>query len=145
MFKIEFKKTQNSLDNNISDPTISSFVNKKLLLVEDNAINAFIAKTLITKWDIEVDHAINGGEAIEKAINTNYDYILMDIHMPGMDGFEATKIIRTTNDFNTTIPIFGLTADISAKDNAPNNAHFTGFLLKPLEIEKLKLALTNCR
>lgn len=145
MFKIEFKKTQNSLDNDISDLTISSFVNKKLLLVEDNAINAFIAKTLISKWGIEVDHAINGGEAIEKAINTNYDYILMDIHMPGMDGFEATKIIRTTNDFNTTIPIFGLTADISAKDNAPNNTHFTGFLLKPLEIEKLKLALTNRR
>lgn len=142
-FKIEFRKAQNISDEEINDPTIVAFVNKKLLLVEDNAINAFIAKTLITKWGIEVDHAINGSEAIEKVISTNYDYILMDIHMPGMDGFEATKIIRTTNEFNRTIPIFGLTADISAKDNAPKDTFFNDFLLKPLEIEKLKLVLTN--
>lgn len=86
---------------------------------------------------------MNGGEAIEKAINNNYDYILMDIHMPGMDGFEATKIIRETNTYNKTVPIFGLTADISAKENAPSDTRFSDFLLKPLEIEKLKSALTN--
>lgn len=143
MFKIEFKKAENIIDNDVNDITVSAFVNKKLLLVEDNVINAFIAKTLITKWGIEVDHAMDGNEAIKKAVNTKYDYILMDIHMPGMDGFETTKIMRTTNEFNKTIPIFGLTADISAKDNAPSEAHFTDFLLKPLEIEKLKLALIN--
>lgn len=142
-FKIEFKKTQKSRVEEINNQVIEVFVNKKLLLVEDNAINAFIAKTLISKWGIGVDHAMNGGEAIEKAINNNYDYILMDIHMPGMDGFEATKIIRQTNTYNKTVPIFGLTADISAKENAPSDTRFSDFLLKPLEIEKLKSALTN--
>ena len=67
----------------------------------------------------------------------------MDIHMPEMDGFEATKKIRTIDNMNCKTPIYGLTADISAKDNVAYNNYFTGFLSKPLEIEKLQLALTN--
>jgi signal transduction histidine kinase len=90
-FEVEFLLANRNAVNNPNKIVITEFKNKKLLLVEDNAINAFIAKTLITKWGISVDHADNGAEAIQKAIDFKYDFVLMDIHMPEMDGFEATK------------------------------------------------------
>lgn len=113
----------------------------KVLLVEDNAINAMVAKKLLSKWEIITDHAVNGLIATEKSQNTKYDYILMDIHMPVLDGYQAAKNIRTLVNLNKETPIFGLTADISAKDNSEYNFYFNAFLLKPLEIEKIKLAL----
>jgi signal transduction histidine kinase/CheY-like chemotaxis protein len=115
----------------------------KVLLVEDNALNAMVAKKLLSKWEIIVDHAVNGLIATEKSQNTKYDYILMDIHMPVLDGYQAAKNIRTLANLNTETPIFGLTADISAKDNSDYNFYFNAFLLKPLEIEKIKQALNS--
>ncbi|WP_395053321.1 ATP-binding protein [Flavobacterium sp.] len=113
----------------------------KILLAEDNAINAMIAKKLLSKWGIETDHAVNGLIATEKATLSKYDFILMDIHMPILDGYQAAKNIRTLENLNKETPIFGLTADISAKDNEEYNHFFNDFFLKPLEIEKLKAAL----
>jgi CheY-like chemotaxis protein len=66
----------------------------------------------------------------------------MDIHMPVLDGFEAAKNIRTLKNLNTETPIYALTADIAAEDNSDYSSYFNGFLLKPLEIEKLKSALS---
>ncbi len=116
-----------------------------VLLVEDNAINAMVAKKLLSQWGFIVDLAINGLIATEKSKTTKYDYILMDIHMPVLDGYQAAKNIRTLQNLNKETPIFGLTADISAQDNTDYNFYFNDFLLKPLEIEKMKAALTsNC-
>jgi hypothetical protein len=67
----------------------------------------------------------------------------MDIHMPVLDGYQAAKNIRTLENLNKETPIFGLTADIAAKDNNDYNIYFNDFLLKPLEIEKLKSALSS--
>jgi signal transduction histidine kinase/BarA-like signal transduction histidine kinase len=143
-FTFQLNLTKNSLViENKGIIKLEKLENKKILLAEDNAINAFIAIKLLSKWGIETDHVENGLKAVEKAKNNKYDLILMDIHMPEMDGFEATKEIRTSNNRNNKIPIYGLTADISAKDNILYKSYFTGFLLKPLEIEKLHLALTN--
>jgi len=63
--------------------------------------------------------------------------------MPILDGFQATMNIRTLKNLNQETPIFALTADISAKDNDEYKSYFNGFLLKPLEIEKLKVALNT--
>jgi CheY-like chemotaxis protein len=63
--------------------------------------------------------------------------------MPILDGFEAAKNIRTLENYNLETPIFALTADISAKDNTDYAHYFNGFLLKPIEIEKLKSALNT--
>ena len=115
----------------------------KILLAEDNAINAMIAKKLLSKWGIETDHALNGLIATEKAKLTKYDFILMDIHMPILDGYQAAKNIRTLENLNKETPIFGLTADISASENEEYNHFFNDFFLKPLEIEKLKAALVS--
>jgi CheY-like chemotaxis protein len=67
----------------------------------------------------------------------------MDIHMPEMDGFEATKHIREHKGHNTATPIFALTADITAEHQEEYTTYFNGFLRKPIEINKLYDALIN--
>ena len=140
-FELKIKKTKNTILYKKS--TINhSIIGTKVLLAEDNAINAMIAKKLLSKWEIETDHAVDGLIAIEKCKLNKYDYILMDIHMPVLDGYEAAKNIRTIENLNKETPIFGLSADISAKENSEYNHYFDDFFLKPLEIEKLKAALS---
>ncbi len=141
-FELKLKKSQN-IELNNQENFKNNSKGLKVLLAEDNAINAMIAKKLLSNWGIITDHAVNGLVAAEKSKLTKYDYILMDIHMPVLDGFQAAKNIRMADNMNHETPIFGLTADIAAKDNTAYNHHFNGFLLKPLEIEKLKLALNS--
>lgn len=124
-----------------TENTIENEKELKILLAEDNAINAMIAKKLLSSWGFQVTHAKDGMEATEIAKREKFDAILMDIHMPVLDGFEAAKNIRTLENLNKETPIFGLTADISAKDNNQYNNYFNGFYLKPIESEKLKFAL----
>jgi CheY-like chemotaxis protein len=84
-----------------------------VLVVEDNKINQVITKKMLTKKEITCDIANNGNEAIDMAKANTYDAILMDIHMPGISGEEATRQIRK---FNQDIPIIALTA-ISLDDS----------------------------
>ncbi|MBC7383399.1 MAG: response regulator [Bacteroidia bacterium] len=116
---------------------------KTVLLAEDNMVNAMVAIKLLSNWEIKTVHAKNGREAIEKSKQTTFDFILMDIHMPEMDGFEATKHIRKYKNMNMTTPIFALTADITAEFQEEYNPYFNGFLHKPIEIDKLYEALMN--
>ena len=74
-----------------------------------------------------------------------YDFILMDIHMPKMDGFEATKHIRLGKGVNQHTPIFALTADIYAKDNKQYHSYFSGFLNKPFEVDKIQSILMKTK
>jgi CheY-like chemotaxis protein len=67
----------------------------------------------------------------------------MDIHMPEMNGFEATRHIRTDKGCNCATPIFALTADITAEHEEEYSGYFNGFLTKPIEINKLYEALIN--
>jgi len=82
----------------------------KLLLVEDNEINTLIMKKFMTKWGIEPDIASNGIEAIDLVKSKNYDMIVMDLQMPEIDGYEATRVIRKMESHNAKIPIIALTA-----------------------------------
>ncbi len=118
---------------------------KVALLVEDTPMNALLMKKLLSNWGIITDHVINGKLAFEKAKLTKYDFILMDIHMPEMNGFEATKLIRTHDNLNQSTPVFAVTADIMTQTDEYNSHLFNGFLLKPLEIDKLYEALANKR
>ena len=87
-----------------------------LLVVEDNKINQVITKKMLNKKDISCDIANNGMEAVELARKNNYDGVLMDIHMPGISGVEATIQIR---EFDKDTPIIALTA-ISLDDSLEN-------------------------
>jgi CheY-like chemotaxis protein len=83
------------------------------MIVEDNKINQVITKKMLSKKEITSDIASNGMDAIDLAKNNKYDAILMDIHMPGISGEEATIEIRK---FDKTTPIIALTA-ISLDDS----------------------------
>jgi len=88
--------------------------NKKVLIVEDIALNQLLMKTLLGDLGFEYDSAADGKQAIEKLKTNTYDIILMDLQMPVMNGFEATEYIRNT--INSKIPIIALTADVTTVD-----------------------------
>ena len=73
------------------------FNNLDVLIVDDNKINLLVLTKILEQIGIKADKALNGAEAIEKVKHNDYELILMDIHMPVMDGFEATQIIRKEN------------------------------------------------
>ncbi len=121
----------------ISGNTSSELNNKTTLIVEDNMVNAMVSKKMLGNWGISSDHATNGFEAVHMANQKKYDFILMDIHMPGMNGFEAAKIIRESDNLNKYTSIFALTADITFDKEIDNNEYFSGILPKPVEMDKL--------
>ena len=82
-----------------------------VLVVEDNEVNVLVVKKFLKKWGVIFSHAKDGIDALEKVKSTDYDIILMDIHMPNMDGYSATKEIRKMNNKHyQNIPIIALTA-----------------------------------
>ncbi len=118
---------------------IALLTGSKILLTEDNTTNQEIILGLLEGSGIDIDIAQNGEEAVDKFKQNRYELILMDIQMPIMDGYEATKLIR---ELDALIPIVALTANAMKEDvektrNAGMNAH----LNKPIEVEKLYGAL----
>ncbi|MCX2836725.1 ATP-binding protein [Salinimicrobium sp. MT39] len=95
-------------NNEIPEPLSNDIMhNKKILIVEDNKINQMITRKILEKNKVICDVADNGTTAITKVKDNEFDLILMDIHMPGISGIEATREIRK---FNESIPIIALTA-----------------------------------
>jgi signal transduction histidine kinase/CheY-like chemotaxis protein len=110
----------------------------KVLLVDDIEINLDVASYLLNAYGIEPDTAKSGGESIEKLGNGRYDLVLMDHMMPGMDGIEAVKIIRSSGDRNTGVPIIALTANaVSGAREMFLSSGFNGFLSKPIDSKAL--------
>jgi hypothetical protein len=103
--------------------------NIKILVVEDNKINQMITKKILNKMSLYCDVVDNGEEAVERVKQERYDVVLMDIHMPGISGLEATKIIRT---FDKDLTIFALTAvTIEDKMHEFDEAGFNDIISKP--------------
>jgi len=114
----------------------------RILLVEDNITSRKVALKMLEKKGFNVDTAVNGQEAIEKLKVKNYGLVLMDIHMPEMDGFEAIKIIRdpSSSVMNHQIPVVAMTAttlDIDKSKDKIFDAGMNDFLMKPMHRQKL--------
>jgi len=88
-----------------------NLADKTILIAEDNALNMKLMKAMLIKTGAKIISAENGSQVIEYFKNNHIDIILMDVHMPVIDGFQATKIIRETEDNNKHIPIVALTAN----------------------------------
>lgn len=114
---------------------------KLCLLAEDNDINAFVLRKILSGWGVVAEWTKNGQEALDLSKQKTFDFILMDLHMPVMDGFEAAKHIRTTTTLNNSTPLFALTADITAQSRTEYATYFDAYLFKPLDFEKLQSAL----
>ena len=118
------------------------FAGKRLLVVEDNPLNQEIASEILTSMDFAVDVASDGEEAVaimKKAQVGQYDLILMDIQMPHMNGYEATRQIRgLPNPGISSIPIVAMTANAFEDDRLEAiSAGMSGYIAKPIEIAKL--------
>ena len=118
------------------------FKGKKLLLVEDNELNQEIATEILKGAGFVVDIADDGIVAVEKmasATSDQYDLILMDIQMPKMNGFLATREIRTLSDNRkANIPIIAMTANAFDEDKKRAfESGMNGFIAKPIDIRKL--------
>ncbi|MEO0551552.1 MAG: ATP-binding protein [Bacteroidota bacterium] len=116
-----------------------SFYGTRVLLVEDNDINRLYALNILKKWNCQIDQAENGYTALEKLKTNEYDIILMDVQMPIMDGYEATKTIRKTfPTAKNAIPIIALTANAIKGDNEKClEIGMNDYLSKPFQPESL--------
>jgi signal transduction histidine kinase/ActR/RegA family two-component response regulator len=111
----------------------------KVLVVEDNRINAQVLSGFLKKWQVQFDVATNGRESIDKLQENDFDIILMDIQMPVMDGKEATQIIRNEKlTAYANIPIIALTADATSEtQNTITKYGFNQYLSKPFNPDAL--------
>ena len=115
----------------------------KVLLAEDNEINRQVATELLENMFLDVTVVHNGKEAVDKTAQFDYDIILMDIQMPIMDGFTATKIIRNSNKKNNDkLPILAMTAHAMTGDKEKSHqAGMNDHITKPIDPEKLLHAM----
>ena len=126
----------------------SDFKGRCILLVEDNELNSEIAVEILNAYGFKVDTAENGAEAVEKVKNStpgDYDLVLMDVQMPVMNGYEATKRIRALDDPALAgITILAMTANAFDEDRKKALEYgMDGFLSKPIVIEELIGTLRN--
>lgn len=117
----------------------------KILLAEDNEINCLVARKLLEQEGHQITIAHNGAEAVTQLKQRNFDVILMDLHMPEVDGIQATRIIRQLPQKNkANIPIIALTADIMHEERERCiQTGMNGFILKPFSLTKLQQELAS--
>ncbi|HEY2659091.1 MAG TPA: ATP-binding protein [Caulobacteraceae bacterium] len=84
----------------------------RIMVVDDVAVNRELVSTLLSPFDLQLTEATNGVEAVEAALHTSFDLILMDLQMPGMDGLAATRAIRANSELNRRTPILAVSANV---------------------------------
>jgi CheY-like chemotaxis protein len=110
----------------------------RILVAEDNEFNRLLMRSLLSDRGAEVEEAADGREAVAAASERHFDLIFMDVHMPLMDGLEATKRIRDLPPPRGLVPIVALTADVfSEADQLVDAGVLDGHLYKPVSPEAL--------
>jgi CheY-like chemotaxis protein len=136
---VEFAAPAKAPDDDRIAPAVATGV--RVLLAEDNPINALLARALLEREGCKVDRIASGDEAVSALSRGFYDLILMDLRMPGLNGLEATRALR---ERGVTTPIVALTADAFDEDRrACLAAGMNDFLAKPLTPSALRGVLTN--
>lgn len=113
-----------------------------VLLVEDNQMNKILVREILSLNGYGIIEASSGTEALKVLSTRKPDLILMDLHLPGMDGVTATRIIKS-NESNRSIPVLALTASAMKGEEDKILGHgFDGYVAKPIEVKKLLDAIT---
>ena len=140
-FVMNYSENEKLLNSNKSTYDLTGI---KVLLAEDNSINQIIASEFLNNWNVQIDYAVNGLEAVNKVRQNDYDLILMDIQMPEMDGYEATRKIKELGGAKAEIPILAMTA--SAMLGVRDKLHTFGMkdhILKPFNPKELNTKLAK--
>lgn len=118
--------------------------NGRVLVVEDNALNQLVAEGVVSRLGYDVDIVANGAEALEAITSADYSAILMDCHMPVMDGFTATQEIRRSEGDGARLPIIAMTAGAMAEDRERClAAGMDDYVSKPVNINAIQEALAR--
>lgn len=147
LFKTLKQQTMPLEHRNVAEPMMkSNFKGKRVLLVEDNDMNAEIAEEILKTTNIEVERAVNGKEAVDKveaSAQGYYDIIFMDIQMPVMNGYDAVRTIRALEREDTKrIPILAMSANAFAEDvQAAKACGMNEHIAKPLDIKQLEKSI----
>lgn len=144
-FKICYQLKKEGRAAAVTEDRVAEFSGQKVLVVEDNEINVLIAKRVFGKWGLAMDFAEDGHKAIEMVNQKRYDLILMDILMPGLDGFETTQVIRALpNAQNPRTPVIALTASTLSHDRQKyEDSGMDGHITKPFNPLEVKDVLRN--
>ncbi len=117
---------------------------KRILAAEDNQVNQLLLRKFVTSWGAEIVIAENGLEVVDYAQSEKFDLILMDIQMPLMDGYTASRKIREMGGLNRDVPIVAVTASVMGEVNMRcNDAGMSGVVLKPYSPATLKTMIEN--
>lgn len=120
------------------------FVGKRVLVVDDNAVNLQVAENLLREYGLEVEQAKNGQEAIDIIKSTHYDLVFMDVQMPVKDGISAVKTLRASGYTPTDLPIVAMTAHASREDRVKSlAAGMNDHMTKPLDPRLLESTLVQ--
>jgi CheY-like chemotaxis protein len=118
----------------------------RVLLAEDHPINTVVAVKMLQKMGCVVEHAANGRIALARVQESSFDAVLMDVHMPEMDGVECARAIRSAEAPGDHLPIIALTASAMVGDDAICiAAGMDSYLPKPLNAAKLRDELLRAR
>lgn len=129
------------------------FAGKRVLLAEDNELNAQVAEEILEELGFEIEKVYDGAECVSRmqmAKEDEFDLIVMDIRMPVLDGYEAARRVRRLDGYKSQIPIIAMTADAFSEDKMEAmNAGMNGHLTKPIDPSRmigiLKGVMTKCR
>ncbi|WP_370089019.1 response regulator [Ekhidna sp.] len=142
-FDLSFKKVLHAeVDQAVQEVEDTNIITgKKILLVEDNQMNIMVAEKFLKKWELHVEVAHNGQEGVEMMQNKKYDLVLMDLQMPIMDGYKATRKIRT---FDQKTPIIALTASALLKVRQDViAAGMNDYITKPFDPNELRRKIAS--
>lgn len=115
----------------------------KVLLVEDNQMNKILVREILTLNGYDIMEAKSGTEALKILTSEKPDLILMDLHLPEMDGITATRIIKS-DETNRSIPVLALTASaMKGEEDKILSKGFDGYVAKPIEVKKLLDAIAE--
>ncbi len=149
--KRQLEETLTSVVENIGKPVVveeekpADLSGARILLAEDNKINQMVASELLRGFGVDLTIAVNGIEAVEAASKQDFDLVLMDLQMPDMDGFEATREIRRLPKPGISrLPILAMTANALDSDfQACLDAGMNDHLAKPIDVKKLRRTLES--
>ena len=143
IFGQTIKKVSPAVRNPVKAPATEALAGQRILLVEDNFINQQVAREILQQAGLKVVVAENGKDALGKIRQEQFDLVLMDVQMPEMDGYQATKIIRRNKKFKS-LPIIAMTAQAMSGDKEKClNAGMNDYIAKPISIQNTLSVLSR--
>jgi signal transduction histidine kinase/ActR/RegA family two-component response regulator len=141
-FELHHVAPQNTKKNQFSQ--VDSIKGMRVLLAEDLEINQYIVRELMRDWQVELEITNNGQEALDALKQRAFDLVLLDMHMPVLNGLEAARYIRSGKYGDANIPLVGLTADVfDDTRDALTEAGVNEMLTKPFNIHHLMETLVR--